>query len=163
MIVLKILFLIINWIIAHRNEISKELEIYASVCGYSHWFSMQERSFSRNVRTEKYSLNHVKLIPIFRFNFPFSGWFGTKRNQSENGKYNLISVCFSKIQKRFLCNSAGYLSMGTRRYSFVMSEGFQGVSTSKALHAFLYMCYDIYKIRLNGSHIIDENVIYCSM
>ena len=24
-------------------------------------------------------------------------------NQSENGKYNLISVLFNKIQKRFLC------------------------------------------------------------
>ena len=40
---------------------------------------------------------------------PFSDWFGTKRTSfwfqihPENGKYNLISVWFNKISKRFLC------------------------------------------------------------
>ena len=42
---------------------------------------------------------------------PCTDWFGTANgrcsfavtNQSENGKYNLISVWFNKISKRFLC------------------------------------------------------------
>ena len=46
-----------------------------------------------------------------RLYLPFSDWFGTENglrpfavlNQSVHGKYNMISVWFNNISKRFLC------------------------------------------------------------
>ena len=62
----------------------------------------------QGAHTEKYLRNHVKstrnqiVFIIFRLI-----WIQTDvlldPNQSENGKYNLISVWFYKISKRFLC------------------------------------------------------------
>ena len=48
--------------------------------------------------------------PEISFYLPFSDWFETKQtlsfcvpNQLEKGKYNLISVWFNKVPRRFLC------------------------------------------------------------
>ena len=62
------------------------------------------------VHTEKYFWNIIKSNRI-RLYLPFSNWFETANgqcpfavpNQSVHGKYNLISVWFNKIWKRFLC------------------------------------------------------------
>ena len=58
-------------------------------------------------------LNQIKI----RFHLPFSNWFGTGNGQSpfavinklENGKYNLISIWFNKIPKRFVCVYVGFI------------------------------------------------------
>ena len=60
------------------------------------------------------SLNQTEI----RFYLPFFDLFGTTNrqrpfavpNQSENGKYNLISVWFNKISKRFFCVRSNILS-----------------------------------------------------
>ena len=60
-----------------------------------------QRNLSEN------SLNQTEA----RLYLQFSDWFGTANghcpftvpNQSENGKYNLISGWFDKISKKFLC------------------------------------------------------------
>ena len=74
---------------------------------------------SRPLRLVYRSENYIqrKLFGILlnqteiRLYLPCTDWFGTANgqcpfavpNQSENGKYNLVSVWFKEIPKRFLC------------------------------------------------------------
>ena len=68
--------------------------------------------FLEDSHTQRNVFEILSNQPEIRLYIPFSDWFGTAdgqqcpfavSNQSENGKYNLISGWFNKIWKRFLC------------------------------------------------------------
>ena len=85
-------------------------------------FLVSNMHFSQSKDTDKSFRNFIKsnqnqiILTIFQLI-----WIETNvylvPNQSENGKYNLISVWFKNTSKRFLCVCTKYRSFGRGRFT----------------------------------------------